>query len=97
MLRFVQRPEEPNNNHDEYAKHRRIMLCRLFVSNTKKCNDYDMDAVLARHSDDYIQCDREKLQEAVDGAICTLLDEGWELKKMTLEGNSSCIRREYDE
>ena len=37
------------------------------------------------------------LVSEVDDIIGHLLNAGWELKKVTLKGNASCVKKDYDE
>jgi hypothetical protein len=73
-----------------------LKVCKTCAGSQWIAIEYD-DVEVTVWRDDYIQCDRERLEEAMGNAIGVLLDEGWELKKVTLKGNASCIRREYDE
>jgi hypothetical protein len=48
----------------------------------------DSGVEITINRDDYIGCNREKLEEAIDSAICVLADEGWALKKIILKSTT---------
>jgi len=72
-----------------------IEVCEKCAGSDWVTIDIDGVEVTVRR-DDYIRCDKERLQYALDQALTSLEDQGWEMKGISVEGRSETICEELE-